>query len=63
MEKLLVSFKLTIYLIERVISSHILKHIADFDHTSVVTAQELLCYMFIMILLPWLEREMGNMWF
>ena len=57
-------------LIEKVISTRILKHIADNDliekislHIGVVTVRKLLCYVFITILLLWLERETGHIWF
>ena len=53
--------------IEKVISSRILKLIADNDlidklHIGVVTDRKL-CYVFIMILVLWLERATGHSWF
>ena len=57
-------------LIEKVISSHILKHIADNELIDTFqstyrcgTVRRLLCYMFITILLLWLERATGHIWF
>ena len=56
--------------IEKVISSLILTHNADNDlidnsslQIGVVTAPKLFCYGFIVILLPWLERETGHILF
>ena len=57
-------------LIEKVISSRILKHFADNDllinfslHIGVVIVRKLCCYVFITILLLWLERVTVHIWF
>ena len=49
--------------IEKVISSRILTHIVDNDLIDKFQSAKLLCYVFIVILLAWLERETGHILF